>query len=302
MEENQKLDVIIIGGSYAGLSAAMSLGRAIRNVLIIDNGKPCNQQTPHSHNFITQDGSPPGEIYELAKTQVSYYPTIKFYKGLATKASIVENGFTVETESGDTFKSRKLLFATGLRDLLPEIDGFKECWGISILHCPYCHGYEIKNEDTGILGNGEMAFELARLISNWTKTLSIFTNGKQEFTEIQLEKLKKNGIRVVETEIKNLQQNGGKIQNIVFKDGSETNVKAIYSRPKFLQHCSIPADLGCELTESGLLKVDGFQRTNVSGVYACGDNSNLVRAVALAVSSGSFAGASLNKDLIEADF
>ncbi|MCU0337011.1 MAG: NAD(P)/FAD-dependent oxidoreductase, partial [Sediminibacterium sp.] len=174
---DKKIDVIIIGGSYAGLSAGMALGRALRNVLIIDSGKPCNIQTPHSHNFLTQDGKTPKEIANLAKRQVEEYKTVKFFDGLAIKGKKIENGFEIEAENGNIFSAKKLIFATGVKDIMPKIKGFSECWGISIIHCPYCHGYEYSKDKTGVLANGETAFEIGKLISNWTKDLTIFTNG-----------------------------------------------------------------------------------------------------------------------------
>ena len=160
MSDKKHFDVIIIGGSYSGLAAAMALGRALRKVLIIDSGKPCNRQTPYSHNFLTQDGKTPKEIATLAKQQVTMYDSVEFFNSLATKVSKTENGFEVQTSSGDIFKSKKLIFATGIKDEMPSIKGFSECWGISVLHCPYCHGYEVRNETTGIFGNGEYGFEL----------------------------------------------------------------------------------------------------------------------------------------------
>src|SRR5690606_26609566 len=143
MANNKHFDVIIIGGSYAGLSAAMALGRALRNVLIIDGGSPCNRQTPHSHNFITQDGEKPHIIAEKARTQVLQYPTIKFITGIAHSGFKTEFGFTITTKANETFEAKKLIFATGLKDNMPDIKGFSECWGISVIHCPYCHGYEV---------------------------------------------------------------------------------------------------------------------------------------------------------------
>src|SRR5690606_408454 len=139
---NKNFDVIIIGGSYAGLSSAMTLGRALRNVLMIDSGKPCNRQTPHSHNFITQDGEEPGTIAEKAKAQVLKYDTVKFLNDLAVSGKKTENGFVIATETGKEFATKKLVFATGVKDIMPGIKGFSECWGISVIHCPYCHGYE----------------------------------------------------------------------------------------------------------------------------------------------------------------
>src|SRR4051812_6593031 len=175
MKENNNVDVVIIGGSYAGLAAAMSMGRALRNVLIIDSGEPCNRQTPHSHNFLTQDGKTPKEIATLARQQVEMYNTVRFFNGLATNGAKIENGFEIQVTPGETFRAKKLIFATGIKDMMPDMEGYAECWGISVLHCPYCHGYEVRNERTGILGNGEYGFEFSKVISNWTKDLTLFT-------------------------------------------------------------------------------------------------------------------------------
>ncbi len=300
--ENKSFDVIIVGGSYSGLSAAMSLGRALRQVLVIDSGLPCNRQTPHSHNFITQDGEKPAVISAKAKLQVDIYKTVQFYNGLAIKAIKTENGFEIETESGEIFNARKLLFATGVKDLLPEIKGFADCWGISVLHCPYCHGYEVKNEKTAIIANGEMGFEFAKLISNWTKDLRLCTNGKSELTSEQTQILKNHGVLILEEEIDSLENKDGYVSNIVFKNGEKVDVKAIYARVPFEQHCKLPKDLGCEINEQGYLKVDLMQKTTIPGIFGSGDATTQMRSVALAVSSGSIAGAVINKELIDEDF
>jgi len=165
MTDNKNFDVIIIGGSYAGLSSAMALGRSLRNVLIIDNGQPCNIQTPHSHNFLTQDGKTPKEISELAKQEVEKYETVKFYKGLAISGIKSGDGFEITTDKKDKFTAKKLIFATGLKDLMPDIKGFAACRGISIIHCHYCHGFEYRNQNTGIITNGTKAFHLASLVN-----------------------------------------------------------------------------------------------------------------------------------------
>ncbi|KRD11464.1 pyridine nucleotide-disulfide oxidoreductase [Flavobacterium sp. Root901] len=301
MKQNN-FDVIIIGGSYSGLSAAMSLGRALRQVLIIDSGVPCNRQTPHSHNFITQDGEKPAVISAKAKLQVDLYKTVHFYNGLAIKAVKKESGFEISTESGEIFTARKLLFASGVKDVFPKIKGFAECWGISVLHCPYCHGYEVKNEKTAIIANGEMAFEFAKLISNWTKDLRLCTNGKSTLTALETEILEKHNVQIFEEEIDSFEHADGYIKNIIFKNQEKVEVKAIYARVPFEQHCSLPAGLGCEINEQGLLKTDAMQKTNITGVYASGDCTKQMRSVAIAVSTGSFAGAVINKELIDEDF
>jgi thioredoxin reductase len=302
MKDQREFDVIVIGGSYSGLAAAMALGRALKKVLIIDSGKPCNRQTPHSHNFITQDGKTPGEISKLAKHQVLQYHTVSFLNGLVTNGSKIEKGFEVQVESAEAFKAKKLIFATGIQDIMPNIAGFAECWGISVIHCPYCHGYEVRNEKTGILGNGEYAVEFSTLISNWTKDLTVFTNGPSTLTPEQSEKIKSHDIRIVETEIVKLEHNNGQLQKIIFKDGTTSSVKALYARSSFVQHCSIPEQLGCELTEDGYIKVDPMQKTNIPGIFACGDNTTRMRTVANAVAMGTSAGIVANKEIVFEEF
>jgi thioredoxin reductase len=297
--QNQDFDVIIIGGSYAGLSAAMALGRALRKVLIIDAGHPCNSQTPHSHNFLTRDGETPQAIADIARQQVQQYPSVTFYKGVAITGTGSSGAFTIITDSGDEFKGRKLVFATGVKDIFPAIQGISACWGISVLHCPYCHGFEVKHEKTGVLANGDMGFDYVKMISNWTKQLTLFTNGKSELSEEQSSTLKQHGIAVVETPVSSLQDKNGQVSEIVLQDKSTIPLKVMYYKPAFSQHSDIPVALGCELTEQGHLKTDMFQKTNVSGVYACGDCVSPLRSVAQAVSSGNIAGAMLNRELIE---
>lgn len=301
MTNHERFDVIIVGGSYAGLSAAMSLGRAIRKVLVIDGGQPCNIQTPHSHNFITQDGQTPTQIATAAQAQVARYDTVTFYNGLAMSGQKTEKNFAIKTQTGDLFTAKKLIFATGLKDIMPDLKGFAECWGISIIHCPYCHGYEVRNQKTGIIGNGADGFHYARLISNWTKELLLFTNGPAALTAAQTAQLAKHHIPIIETEIDEIEHENGRIKNVIFKDQAKVSVKAVYSRPKFVQHSPLPVAFGCELTEQGLLKVDTMQRTSVPGIYASGDNAS-GRAVAVAVSTGTLAGACANNDLIEEEF
>jgi thioredoxin reductase len=298
MSAIKQFDVIIIGGSYSGLAAAMALGRALRKVLIIDSGKPCNAPTPHSHNFLTQDGKTPTEIATLAKQQVERYDTVKFFNGFATHGRKTENGFEIQVASGETFSADKLIFATGIRDIMPGIEGFEACWGISVLHCPYCHGYEVRNETTGILGNGEYGYELSRLISNWTNDLTLFTNGISTLTEEQRGQLQKHQIKIVEKEVLQLEHSNGHIQNIIFKDGTTSLVKAVYSPVPFEQHCNIPENLGCELTDEGYIKTDASHKTTVDGIFSCGDNASRMRTVANAVAMGTAAGIMVNKEII----
>ncbi|UMQ43825.1 NAD(P)/FAD-dependent oxidoreductase [Chryseobacterium sp. Y16C] len=296
-----KFDVIIIGGSYSGLSAAMALGRSLRNVLIIDSGKPCNRQTPHSHNFITHDGKTPKEISELAKAQVLEYKTVEFHNGAVAKMKKESEGFTIKTETGEEFNTKKLILASGIKDLMRNISGFAECWGISVIHCPYCHGYEVRGEVTGIMANGDLAFDFTKLVYNLTKDVTLFTNGKSTLTEEQTEKLHQNKINIIEDEIENILHENGYIQKVIFKSGKEVSLKALYAKIGFEQNINTE-DLGIELNENGFIKVDMMQKTNVPGVFACGDNVTMMRSVANAVAQGNFAGAVVNKELSEEEF
>jgi len=302
MAEANHYDVIIVGGSYAGLSAAMALGRSLRKVLIIDGGMPCNRQTPHSHNFITQDGKTPKEISLLAREEVLRYPTVKFINDLAVNGRKAGDGFEIMMQSGEIAAADKLIFATGIKDTMPEIPGFSESWGITAVHCPFCHGYEIKDLPTGILANGGMGFDYAKMIHNMTKDVTILTNGPSVFLAEQMEALKRQGIRVNESEIDRLQHTDGQIEKVIFKDGSELALKAIYHKPLFEQHSDIPVALGCGVTEHGYIITDDMQKTWVKGVYACGDNCSMMRSVANAVSTGQMAGAMAHKELVEERF
>lgn len=297
MTDKNNFDVIIIGGSYAGLSAAMALGRSLRHVLIIDSGSPCNKHTPHSHNFITHDGAVPAAIADKAREQVLRYGTVEFRNDLAVSSRKTESGFEVVTRGGDTFTAKKLILATGIRDVLPDIAGFEACWGISVIHCPYCHGYEFRDHRTGIMANGERAFHLASLVHNLTGSIMILTGGKAEFNAGQISKLEKHNIPVIETEISAIEHKDGHVQNVVFNDGTRMAFDALYAAVPFVQHSDIPASLGCELNEQGYIRTDGFHRTTVPGVYACGDNCSMMRSVAYAVSGGNITGAMVNKDL-----
>lgn len=298
MTRKNEFDVIVIGGSYSGLAAAMALGRSLKHVLVIDDGKPCNRQTPHSHNFLTQDGRTPKEISTLARQQVEKYSTVKFLSGRLTSAVKTGSGFEIRTNSDESLTGKKLIFAAGIKDILPPIEGVAECWGISALHCPYCHGYEVKNEKTGILANGDDGFEFANLISNWTKDLTLFTHGRSTLTPEQTASLERHHIKIVETEIEKLVHSNGYIEKIVSKDGTTFPVKAVYVRTRFEQNSSVPVELGCELTEEGFIKADGFQKTTVPGVFACGDMTTRMRTVANAVATGATAGMMANREIV----
>jgi thioredoxin reductase len=301
MKNSLSFEVIVIGGSYAGLSAALTLGRSLRKVLVIDAGQPCNSQTPYAHNFITHDGSKPFEIARLAKDQVLKYPTVSFLDDLVTSVRQGENTAVVETASGESFIAKKILLATGVLDLMPATKGFKECWGISVLHCPYCHGFEVRNKKIGLFGNGDSGFELVKLIQHWSKDLILFTNGSSSFSLPQIEVIKKLNIAIVEDIINEIEEERGQVKKIALLGGSNFPLDAIFARVPFKQSSSIAAELGCELSETNLIKANEFGKTNLAHVFAAGDNSSPIRSLSVAVANGMKAGVWINRELMESE-
>jgi len=298
MENQADFDVLVVGGSYAGLAAALALGRAMRRVLVLDSGQPCNRMTPHSHNFLTQDGRTPAALAAEARAQVLAYPTVRLLSEAAVAATGTDGAFTLTTSTGRTVRGRKLLFATGVRDILPPQPGMAECWGISAIHCPYCHGYEYRAQPTGTLLNGDAALEHARLLRQWTDRLTVFTNGPATFAPEQRARLATAGVGVEETPVRELRHHAGQLTHVVLADGRPVPLAALYIRPGMEQHCLLPRELGCAYTEAGYLQVDGVQKTTAPGIYAAGDATVLMRAVSLAVAGGGLAGAMLNHELL----
>jgi thioredoxin reductase len=301
MTVKQQFDTIIIGGSYTGLSAALLLGRSLRRVLVIDAGQPCNRQTPHSHGFLTRDGATPAELLATARQQLSQYPTVQFWSGKVVSAESVNNEFRVTTADDVQFQARKLLLATGVFDIMPDLPGFAECWGRSVLHCPYCHGYEVHGQPLGVLANGEVGYEMATLIQHWTSHLTLFTNGPSTLTASQQAILGQLDIPVVETPITAIEHQMGMLTGLRFEDGSRLHPTAVFSRVPFRPHTDIANQLGCEVAENGLITTTEFGETSVPGVFAAGDATTLFRQVANAVANGSKAGAWINRELLVAD-
>ncbi|WKN31485.1 NAD(P)/FAD-dependent oxidoreductase [Porifericola rhodea] len=301
MLRSNQFDVIIVGGSYSGLSAALALGRSVRKTLIIDSGKPCNTSTPHSHNFLTQDGKTPSEISAIAKEQVLKYESVQFYKGLASSAKKMIDSFSILTESGEEFIGRKVIFATGIKDIMPDIEGFAECWGKSIIHCPYCHGYEVKGKKTGVLSNDNFTLDYLKMIKNLSPDITLLTNGKVNFSKDDLNRIKRNNISIVETVIDSFEQENGKLKSVLFQNGEKLSLNVLYTHPPFVQHSEIPQMLGCKINENGLIEVDEGGRTSVSGLYACGDNSSM-RSLTVASFTGMVAGVHVNKLLCDEEF
>ena len=303
IKSEKKYDVIIIGGGYSGLSAALALGRSLRSVLIIDAGEPCNKQTPHSHNFLTQDGNTPSEILRIAKEQLKKYATIEFYNGFASQGKKINSGFEIKTSSQDLFYSKKIIFASGIKDIKPDIKGFKDCWAISVIHCPYCHGYEFKEQRTAIYTNNvQSAMHMVALVHNLTKKLTIIANDNFKLEEEQLKKLDSQKIEVINSNIVEINHDKGYLNKVVLENGKILELDAIYASLPFEQHSNIPFQINCLHNEDGFITVDEFQKTTIDGAYACGDNTTRMRSVANAVFTGNLAGVMVNMDLANKEF
>ncbi|HEX8562053.1 MAG TPA: NAD(P)/FAD-dependent oxidoreductase [Flavobacterium sp.] len=302
MDEINTFEVIIIGGSYAGLSAAMTLGRSLRSVLIIDANSPCNRSAPNAHNLVGFDGEPPEVIAEKAKAQVLKYHTVTYLNARAVAMSGHENDFEVVTDSGLRFAAKKVLLSTGVSDILPEIDGIAECWGKTAVHCPYCHGYEIAGKKIAILTHGEAAFEMTKLIRQWSKELLILTNGNDDMEPEHLEWLGQKNIPVIKTPVTAVDHVHGVVSKVMFSDGTSEDVEAIYVRAGVTQQMDIPLHMGCEFDDHGFIIVDDNKKTNIPGMFAAGDNTTATRTLSYAIAAGTVAGIHINKELIEENF
>lgn len=214
---DQEFDAIVVGGSFAGLAAATQLARARRSVLVVDDGKPRNRFAHHSHGFLGQDGQPPQEILRTAREQLAKYPTVRFLADRATRASRSER-FSVETSVG-SFRARRLVLAYGMRDLLPEIEGLDELWGTGVFHCPYCHGYEVRDRPLAVLGDGPLALHQAIMLPDWSKDVVLFTHGPSTLDEATRGRLARRGVAIEEGRIARLVADGGALVAIEMRDG-----------------------------------------------------------------------------------
>jgi thioredoxin reductase len=292
-------DVLIVGGSLAGLSAATYLGRMRRNVLVVDSGKPCNRFSHASHGFLTRDGSDPAELLQIARTQLERYTTVKQQAGLVTAIQPQTNGFVATLADGTTVTSHKVLLAMGVRDDLPPLTNIEQFWGRSAFHCPYCDGWEVRDQPLAVQGNGQSALHRAKLLLNLTDDLVICTDGPASFSEEEWHLLHTRQVRVIETPLTGITGEGEQLHTLHFADGSTLARHALFINLGTGQHTDLMATLGCDLNEMGFVKVDAQGRTNIPGVYVAGDMSSPMRAVIFAASQGAAAGIWLNMALME---
>lgn len=295
-------DVVIIGGSSAGLSAALVLGRSLRDIVVIDDQQPCNRFSHASHGFLTRDGVQPSELLRIASEQLQHYPTVARKMATALHIQKGDTGFEITNSDDSKLQARMVLLATGLRDELPPLEGIEGLWGKSVFHCPYCDGYEVRGKAIAVYGEDETALHQVMMLRNWTDNLTLCAAGGWELTVAQRARLARYGIKIVEQPIAALESADTQIRTVRFTDGRSLDCDALFIRPKTTHRTPFAHDLGCKVDERNVVQVDLRGRTSVEGVYAAGDLSSPMRSVAISVAQGAAAGYGINADLIERDF
>ena len=285
-------DVVIVGGGAAGLSAALVLSRARRRVAVVDSGLPRNAPAAHMHGFLSRDGMPPRDLLAAGRAEVSGYGGDLIDDTVAT----VEPGFRVRLARGDTLETRRLLVATGLRDELPDIPGLRERFGRDVLHCPYCHGYEVRDQPLVVLGDAGHAL----IVRQWSPEVT-FLPHTSAVTADERARLTARGIPVVEGKAAGLVVTDDRLTGVQLDGGEVVACAAVFVRPRFVPHSSVLADLGCARDENGWAVVDPTGRTSVPGVWAAGNAVDPRAQVITAAGAGSAAAIALNGDLVDED-
>jgi thioredoxin reductase len=288
-------DLIIVGGSYAGMAAALQLVRARRSVLVIDAGSRRNRFADSSHGFLTQDGNSPAAIAATAKAQLLTYPTLQWLDASAISASKTQAGFQINTEQ-QSYQARRLILATGVTDQLPEIPGLKERWGKSIFHCPYCHGYELDQSPIGVVAASPLALHHALMLPDWGPT-TLFTNQCFEPDAEQKAQLLARGVAI---ESGKVLQISGKA-DVQLSNGKVLQMAGLFTQPTTTVNSPLAEQLGCQFEQGPLgafIQTTATKETTIPGVFACGDNARMAGSVAVAIGDGSLAGAMAHQSLL----
>lgn len=289
-------DAIVIGGSYAGLSAALQLARARRQVLVIDAGQRRNRFASASHGFIGRDGHSPADIAAEAKAQLLAYPNVRWLDGNATRAEREGDGFRVTLADGSPQRASKLVMATGVVDELPAIEGLAQRWGVSVFHCPYCHGYELDEGKIGVLASSAMSMHHALMLPDWGRT-TLFLNDAFVPDEAQRAALVARGVAVETGAVARLRDTA----TVELRDGRRFTMDGLFTLSRTRLSSPLAAQLGCELEEGPMgefIRTDAMQATSVPGVFACGDAARAAGNVPIAVGTGAMAGASAHRSMM----
>ena len=295
-----KFDAIVVGGSFAGLAAAMQLARARRRVALVDAACPRNRFSRASHGFLGQDGRAPRQIVATGRAELARYPTVTFVDGTVVEVERTAGGFHARLATDGRLDGARLVLAMGVRDELPSVPGVNERWGVSVVHCPYCDGYEHGGEPLGVLGSGPGSVHQALLISDWGPT-TLFTQGLFEPDAEQLAKLTARSITIERGRVLALAGTAPALEAVRMEDGRALPLRALFVAPKTHMVSELPARLGCAFDEGPMgpfLRVDATKLTTVPGVYAAGDIASPMPNATVAAASGVLAGASAHQSLI----
>ena len=294
-------DAIVVGGGPAGLSAALTLGRSRRRVLVAADGPTRNAPAEAAHNVFTRDGTPPAELVRIGVEQLAPYD-VTVRPERAVDAEATDGGVAVTFAGGDRVEARGVVLATGVRDVLPDVPGLAELWGTGVFHCPYCHGWEVGGRPLAAYARGEDALHLVPLLRGWTDDLVLFTDGPSGLSDDDRQRIERNGVAVREERVARLDGADGRLEAVVLDGGLEVPRAGLFLRPGQELRSDLPHRLGCPLTADGRVAADAVGRTAVPGVFVAGDAGPAMQSVATAAASGTTAGAMLNHDLLAADF
>lgn len=292
-------DVIVVGGSYAGISAALQLARAHRTVLVVDGGQRRNRSAARAHGFMTQEGADPALIAQVARQQLCAYPTVTWQDGQVDTASGSIDAFTVTLTEGSRFEGRRLLLATGVFDELPDIPGLSERWGKSVFHCPYCHAFELGKGRIGVIAGGQDWVQQAELLAEWGQ-VTLLLNGRPLPGVEEAQELERRGIEIVEAPVEGIEE----VADVLLADGRRLVFDGLFIAPRHVPASPVAERLGCALMEvptGSQIRTDDEHRTSLVGVYACGDVARVPHSLSLAVADGAAAGSKVHQSLVWPD-
>lgn len=295
----RRCDVLVVGGGPAGLAAALILGRALREVIVVDKGERRNRRSRAIGGVIGFDGAPPEALVDKARGELGRYETVRWVDGEVVAAEAFDGGFRARLTDGTTIAARRLLLATGVVDTLPEIEGAEACYGKSLWHCPYCDGYEQRGAKVAVIGRGPPASGLALELTGWTRDLVVLTDGRARLGAQGRAKLAANDIALREDPIARIQHHDGVAERVHFRDGGSVAVDALFFPSVGRNRTDLAASLGCRTARNGCVRSIGYGRTHARGVYVAGDASHHVQLVAVAAGEGAAAAFAINGELIK---
>ncbi|MCU1372348.1 MAG: thioredoxin reductase [Ilumatobacteraceae bacterium] len=309
METTKRYDVAIVGGGAAGLSAALVLGRARRRILVIDAGAPRNAPAAHMQGFLSRDGMPPSELLAVGREEVAGYgvelvdDTVTSLEQISggDVCSPVEVAYRLHLAGGSAVDARRVLVTTGVSDHIPDLPGIRERWGRDLLHCPYCHGWEVRDEPLGVLGTNAGSVQHALLIRQWSSDVTFFAH-TSELTDMECRRLDARGITVVFGEVARIVVEDDRLTGVELVDGRFMARTAVFVRPGIHPHPDgLLAGLGCHHDDTGFVTTDRTGRTSNPGVWAAGNVADPRAQVITAAGAGSAAAIAINNDLVQAD-